>query len=163
VLGYLLCFETDFTNVPAWAWVHLNSLYWSCAREWPGLREALSALGQEPHPENVYFQASGFKLSYVEAYKHRGPVFAHLCFYEYLSFVVLKKERHHRTGARLIPFSPTATICEGWVQSLRMPHKKGVPLFDGRLTDEFDEHDEKYVKRYVPRRIQYKGKSVQVE
>jgi hypothetical protein len=77
VLGYLLGFETDFTNDPAWAWVHLNSLYWACARQWPGLREALSALGQEPHPENVYFQASGFKLSYVEAYKHRGPVFAH--------------------------------------------------------------------------------------
>jgi hypothetical protein len=44
-----------------------------------------------------------------------------------------------------------------------MPHKTAVPIFDGRLTDEFDEHDEKYVKRYVPRRIQYKGKSVQVE
>jgi hypothetical protein len=26
VLGYLLGFETDFTKVPAWTWVHLNSL-----------------------------------------------------------------------------------------------------------------------------------------
>jgi hypothetical protein len=107
----------------------------------------LSTLGQEPHPDNVYFQASGFKLSYLEAYKHRGPILAHLCFYDYVSFVVLKKERHHRRGARSIPFAPTATICEGWVQCLRMSHKTAVPIFDGRLTDEFDEQDEKFVKR----------------
>jgi hypothetical protein len=29
VLGYLLGFETNFTNVPAWSWIHLNSLYWA--------------------------------------------------------------------------------------------------------------------------------------
>ena len=33
VLGYLLGFGTDFANVPAWSWVHLNSLYWACARQ----------------------------------------------------------------------------------------------------------------------------------
>jgi hypothetical protein len=107
----------------------------------------LSTIGQEPHPENVYFQTSGFKLSYVEAYKHRGPIFAHLCFYDYVSFVVLKKKRDQRRGAKSIPFPPTATVCEGWVQSLRTAHKTAVPIFDGRLTDEFDEHDEKFVKR----------------
>jgi hypothetical protein len=26
MLGYLLGFETDFTNVPAWSWIYLNSL-----------------------------------------------------------------------------------------------------------------------------------------
>jgi hypothetical protein len=98
VLGYLLGFDTDFTNVPAWTWIHLNSLYWACARQWPSLSEALSTVGQEPHPDNVYFQASGFKLSYVEAYKHRGPILAELCFYDYVSFVVLKKERHRGRG-----------------------------------------------------------------
>jgi hypothetical protein len=104
VLGYLLGFQTDFTNVPAWSWIHLNSLYWACARHWTGLREALSTLGQEPRPDNVYFQASGFKLSYLEAYRHRGPILAHFCFYDYVSFVVLKKGRHHRRGARSIRF-----------------------------------------------------------
>lgn len=32
VLGYLLGIETDFTDVSDWAWMHLNSLYWACAR-----------------------------------------------------------------------------------------------------------------------------------
>ena len=147
VLGSLVGFRTDFTNVPAWTWVHLNSLYWACAREWPGLHEALSILGQEPHPDNVYFQAEGFKLSYLEAYKHRGPIFARVCFYDYLSFVLVKKERHRRRNTTSIPFSPTATVCKGWAQSLRTPHKTAVPILDGRLTDEFDEQDEKFVKR----------------
>jgi hypothetical protein len=61
--------------------------------------------------------------------------------------VVLKKKRDQRRGAKSIPFPPTATVCEGWVQSLRTAHKTAVPIFDGRLTDEFDEHDEKFVKR----------------
>jgi hypothetical protein len=147
VLGYLLGFETDFTNVSDWTWVHLNSLYWACARQWPGLREALSTLGQEPHPDNVYFQASGFKLSYLEAYKHRGPIFAHLCFYDYLSFVVLKKEHRHRRGPTSVPFPPAATVCKGWIQCLRTPNRTAVPVFHGCVTDEFDEQDEKFVKR----------------
>jgi hypothetical protein len=91
VIGHLLGFETDFTNVTEWTWIHLNSLYWACARQWPSLRAALTTLGQEPHSDNVCFQTSGFKLSYLEAYKHRGPILAHLCFYDYVSFVVLKK------------------------------------------------------------------------
>jgi len=139
VLGYLLGHGTDFTNVPAWSWVHLNSLYWACARQWAGLREALLALGREPQPDNVYFQADGFKLSYVEAYKHRGAIFENTCFYDYMSFVVLKKEpcRWRRTAT--IPFLPTAIVCKGWVQCLRMPGKTAVPILDGRITDEFDE------------------------
>jgi hypothetical protein len=83
VLSYLLGFRTDFTNVLCWTWVHLNSLYWASARQWPALSEALSAhLGRDPQPDNVYFQADGFKLPYLEAYKHRGPVLQDLCFYE---------------------------------------------------------------------------------
>ncbi len=62
VLSYLLSFGTDFTNVNAWTWVHLNALYWACARQWRGLSEALSILGQDPQPDNIYLQADGLKL-----------------------------------------------------------------------------------------------------
>jgi hypothetical protein len=147
VLGYLLGFGTDFTNVPAWTWVHLNALYWAIARRWPGLKEALSTLGREPQPDNVYFQASGFKLSYIEAYKNRGPTLQDLCLYDYMSFIVLRKERSRWRGTTPIPFPPTATTCAGWVQCLRTAGKTAVPVFDGRLTDEFDEQDENFVKR----------------
>jgi hypothetical protein len=92
VLGYLLGYPTDFTNIPAWIWVHLNALYWAIVREWPGLREALSALGRELQGDNVYFEASGFKLSYLEAYRHRGPVLRDLCLYDYMCFIILRKD-----------------------------------------------------------------------
>ncbi|KNB04282.1 hypothetical protein FOXG_22453 [Fusarium oxysporum f. sp. lycopersici 4287] len=132
VLGYLLGFGTDFTNVPAWTWVHINSLYWACAKQWPGLKEALLALGRDPQPDNIYFQTDGFKLPYLEAYKHRGPILQELCFYDYMSFVVLKKERYHWRGTTPIPFPPTATVCKGWVQCLRTPVRR---RFQEQLSD----------------------------
>jgi hypothetical protein len=147
VLGYLLGFETDFTNVPGWIWVYLNTLYWACARQWPGLRKALSKLGQEPQPDNVYFEANSFKLSYIEAYKNRGPILQDLCLYDYMSFIVVKKERSRWRGTTPILFPPTATACTGWVQCLRTPGKIAVPVFDGHLTPQFDVQDEKFVKR----------------
>ncbi len=148
VLAHLLGFQTDFTNVHAWAWVHLNSLYWACARQWPGLREALSIyLEQEPQADNVYLQADGYKLPYIEAYKHRGPVLQDICFYEYLSFVALKKENARWGGSMPIPFLRTATVCSGWIQWLRAPDKTAIPVLDGHLTDDFDEQEEKFLKR----------------
>jgi hypothetical protein len=150
VLSYLLGFGTDFTNVPAWTWVHLNALYWACARQWLSLGEALSRhLGRDPQPENIYFQADGLKLPYLEAYRHRGPILQDLCFYDYMAFVVLKKKGVRWRGATPIPFPPTATVCEGWVQTLRLPGKAAVPVFDGRVADDFDERDENFVKRWV--------------
>ncbi len=98
VLAYLLGYETDFSNIHSWTWVHLNSLYWACAKEWPALREALGNLGQEPQPDNLYFQVEGLKLPYIEAYKNRGPVLRNLCFYEYLSSVVLKRKQSRWRG-----------------------------------------------------------------
>jgi hypothetical protein len=68
-------------------------------------------------------------------------------FYDYVSFVVLKKKRHRGRGTTSIPFPPTAAICEGWVQCLRVPQRTAVPIFDGRLADEFDEKDTDFVKR----------------
>ena len=148
VLGHLLGFQTDFTNVRTWAWVHLNSLYWACARQWPGLREALfTHLGQEPQVENVYLQADGYKLPYIEAYKHRGPVFQDICFYDYLSFVVLKKAKARWEAATPIPFPGTAAVCADWIQWLRPPGNTAVPVLDGHFTDEFEERDEKFFKR----------------
>jgi hypothetical protein len=149
VLGHLLGFGTDVHNVPAWTWVHLNALYWAIARRWLGLREALSAIGQQPHPDNVFFEPHGFKLAYLEAYPNRGPIFQDLCVYDYMACVVLKKERSRCRGTMPIPFPPTATTCAGWVQCLRTAEDRAVPVFDGRLTDEFDAKDEGFVARYV--------------
>src|SRR5437016_5177619 len=104
-------------------------------------------MGREPQPDNVYFQVDGFKLSYIDAFKHRGPILQDLCLYDYMSFIVLRKERSRCRGTTPIPFPPTITACTGWVQCLRNPGKTIVPVFDGRLTDEFDEKDENFVKR----------------
>lgn len=153
VLTYLLGFGTDFSKVRNWTWLHLNTLYWACAREWAGLREAVSALGGETYAENLYFFQNGIRLPYLQAYKHRGPVLEGLCLYEYLSFVILKKEGTGRRRTGAIPFPSTATTCAGWVQYLRAPGKAACPLLDGRLTDRFDEADDKVVKWYVSYKI----------
>ena len=38
VVNYLLGYGTDYTNVPAWTYVHANTLYWAIVRKWPYLR-----------------------------------------------------------------------------------------------------------------------------
>ncbi|KAK8859546.1 hypothetical protein PGQ11_010280 [Apiospora arundinis] len=141
VLAYLLGFGTDFSSVRNWTWVHLNSLYWACAREWAGLREEVSALGRETYAENLYFFQDGIRLPYLQAYKHRGPVLEGLCLYKYLSFVILKKEGTGRRRTGAIPFPTTATICAG-----RAPGKAACPVLYGRLADRFDDPDEKVFK-----------------
>ncbi|KAK8121490.1 Helitron helicase-like domain at N-terminus-domain-containing protein [Apiospora kogelbergensis] len=148
VLAYLLGFGTDFSSVRSWAWVHLNSLYWACARRWPALCDALAGLSREPSAENVYFQHNGFKLPYLEAYRCRGRVLEGLCFYEYLCFLELKKKESAGKGPRFVPFPATALTCAGWVEKLRLPGKASYPVLDGRLTDHLDEQDEKVVKWY---------------
>ncbi len=147
VLGHLLGFGTDFTNVEAWTWTHLDSLYWACARQWSALNIALSTIGREVYSDNVYFKADGFKLSYLEAYKYRGPSLQALCFYDYVSLVVLRKEHRQARSTVSISFLPTADVCKGWIQCLRPAGKTAVPVLDGRLTDELDEPDGNYVKR----------------
>ena len=149
VLAYLLGFGTDFSSVRSWAWVHLNSLYWACARRWPALCDALAGLSREPSAENVYFQHNGFKLPYLEVYRCRGRVLEGLCFYEYLCFLELKKKESAGKGPRFVPFPATALTCAGWVEKLRLPGKASYPVLDGRLTDHLDEQDEKVVKWYV--------------
>ena len=147
VLAYLLGFGTDFSSVRHWTWIHLNSLYWACVRQWAGLRQALAAYGKEAQPESLYFHQRGLKLPYLEAYKHRGSVLEDVCLYDYLSFITLRKERSgRRQRASAIPFPATATTCAGWVQCLRLPGKTACPVFDGRLTDNFEEVDEKVIQ-----------------
>jgi len=64
-------------------------------------------------------------------------------------FVVLKKKGVCWRGVTPILFPPMAIVCEGWVQTLRLPGKAAVPVFDGRVADDFDEQDENFVKRWV--------------
>ncbi|KAK6829398.1 hypothetical protein PG987_009982 [Apiospora arundinis] len=55
VLAYLLGFGTDLSSVRHWTWTHLYSLYWACARQWAGLRQALAAHGKEIRLTNSFF------------------------------------------------------------------------------------------------------------
>ncbi|KAH7190414.1 hypothetical protein DER44DRAFT_753229 [Fusarium oxysporum] len=148
VLGYLLGFGTDFTNVPVWTWVHINSLYWACAKQWPGLKEALLALGRDPQPDNIYFQTDGFKLPYLEAYKHRGPILQELCFYDYMSFVVLKKERYHWRGTQ------SCTLpCSFLGKSFKASQQDDIPRLWRRFQEQLSDRVRSYVHNITLLRV----------
>ena len=83
--NHLLRYKSDYTNVKDWMYLGLNTLYWALARRWPHLGEAVEEhSGTMAQDENVQIRGQGFRLSPFEAYPHRGPVLAKLCFYDYL-------------------------------------------------------------------------------
>ena len=151
VANYLLGYPADYTNVQNWAYLRLNTLYWALARRWPHLQEAVEEhAGTEVQGETVHFRGEGFQLSPFEAYPHRGPVLASLCFYDYLSFVKLVKLETlgWRSGSgRIVPFDNGSELCEGWTQQLRDPAQTAVVVFQGELKDNHDETHVLYFKR----------------
>jgi hypothetical protein len=148
VVNHLFDYETDYTNVRAWTYLHLNTLYWAVARQWPQLRDALFELtGSDQQDETVQVRNKGFQLSYVEAYKYRGAVLANICLFDYLSFVKLERQQIAQDNPALIPFDETADFSNEWVQHLRKPREIAVVSLQGHLTDDHNEEHDLYFKR----------------
>jgi hypothetical protein len=149
VCYHLLGFQTDFTDNTNWEFVNLNTLYWAAFRRWPGVqRLAGDELHQESTPESVVFTDSGPKLSYYAAYPHRGDALADLSFWEYLSFVSLRR-RGTEISARetQVSFSVDSELGERWVQVLRRPEGLATPVITGYLGTDLEEEIEHYFQR----------------
>ena len=148
VVSHLLGFKTDYTDVKDWVYLQANTLYWALVRQWQQLQDAISELtGTEVQAETVNFRREGFRLSYVEAYKYRGPVLADLCFYDYLSFVKLEKTEVSGWDSAQVAFEAGAELCEGWSQRLRKPEEIAVVSLQGAISDKFDDDHPLYFQR----------------
>lgn len=85
VCYHLLGYHTDFTTVPNWSFLHLDTLYWAIFRRWPHLcRLAGMEADIDDLPETVNLRNNGRTLSYFEAYACRGELLTDLCFYDYI-------------------------------------------------------------------------------
>jgi len=97
--------------------------------------------------ETVHVRNNGFQLSYVEAYKYRGPVLANICLFDYLSFVKLERRQIEQDNSALIPFDETADFSSEWVQHLRKCGEIAIVSLQGHLTDDHNEEHDLYFKR----------------
>jgi hypothetical protein len=93
----------------------------------------------------VLVEQAGQRISYFEAYPHRGDILRDLCLYDYMSLVTLK--RRANTGASAaawgeIPFRDAAPFADKWVQGLRRPGKHAVVCLDGYLSMDFSQDDD---------------------
>ncbi|KAI0970194.1 hypothetical protein F4678DRAFT_480430 [Xylaria arbuscula] len=150
VCYHLLGHQTDFTNVPNWSFLHLDTLYWAIFRRWPQLRRlaGMDTDIDEP-PETVNLREHSRTLSYFEAYAIRGELLANICFYDYISMVspVRRKDHGDDDDEFHISFKGLSAEGQGWAQRLRQPHEYAVPIFQGFISNDHNDEHPGYFKR----------------
>jgi hypothetical protein len=151
VVAHLLGYKMEFTNNDAWTFLNVSSLYWHVFRRWRHLRCA-GGVGdveclEETGEETVLLEEAGQRISFPQAYPHRGRFLQRLSLYDYMSVVKLK--RKGKAGARQgnVEFDSTWPLSQTWVQALQDPGKHAIVSLDGYLCMDFSEHDQTYYKR----------------
>ncbi|KAM4055461.1 PIF1-like helicase [Hirsutella rhossiliensis] len=151
VIADLLGYPAEFCSGAAWAYVNTNQLYWAVFRQWRHLRLAsgVEATASDAPDETVVVEEAGPRISFIEAYRHRGGLLQGLCLYDYASLVRLKRNGGGAEGCAAwgeIPFNEswapgrTGRKCsDGRVRGERTP--------DGYLSKEFGEEDEESCHR----------------
>ncbi|KAM4058273.1 ATP-dependent DNA helicase PIF1 [Hirsutella rhossiliensis] len=92
VVAHLLGYPSEFTSSSAWAYLNVSVLYWHVSRRWRHLRqESGTAVADVSVDESVAVEEAGERISFAEAYHHRGHVLRGLCLYDYVSLVRLQR------------------------------------------------------------------------
>ncbi|KAM4067415.1 ATP-dependent DNA helicase PIF1 [Hirsutella rhossiliensis] len=130
VIADLLGYPAEFCSGAAWAYVNTNQLYWAVFRQWRHLRLAsgVEATASDAPDETVVVEEAGPRISFIEAYRHRGGLLQGLCLYDYASLVRLKRNGGGAEGCAAwgeIPFN------ESWA-----PGRTGRKCSDGRVRGE---------------------------
>ncbi|KAM4061353.1 PIF1-like helicase [Hirsutella rhossiliensis] len=128
VVAHLLGYPSEFTSSSAWAYLNVSVLYWHVSRRWRHLRqESGTAVADVSVDESVAVEEAGERISFAEAYHHRGHVLRGLCLYDYVSLVRL--QRVGKDG------------CSGaWGEH-------AVVCLDGHLSKDFEQDDEEQCHR----------------
>lgn len=99
-------------------------------------------MGEPAVEDSVLVEEVGRKISFVEAYLHRGEALQSLCLYDYVSLVQLKRKgdkRRARWGE--LGFGNGCPFADSWVQVLRRPGKHAIVCLDGYLSTDLDDDD----------------------
>ncbi|KAM4063484.1 PIF1-like helicase [Hirsutella rhossiliensis] len=145
VVAHLLGYPSEFTSSSAWAYLNVSVLYWHVSRRWRHLRqESGTAVADVSVDESVVVEEAGERISFAEAYHHRGNVLRGLCLYDYVSLVRLQRVgKDGCSGAwGEVAFESGWVAGKDWVQVLRRPGKHAVVCLDGYLSKDFEEDDE---------------------
>lgn len=150
VVAHLLGYEMEFTNNKVWTFLNVTSLYWHVFRRWRLLRcaggvECLDETAQE----TVLLEKEGQRISFVQAYPHRGRLLQRLSLYDYMAVVKLKRRGKGAAGRGEVEFDSAWPLSQTWVQALRKPGEEAIVCLDGYLSMSFSEDDETCYKRYV--------------
>jgi hypothetical protein len=151
VVAHLLGYPTEFADNDRWTFLNVSILYWHIFRRWRHLRRASGMENvDEPVDETVLLEEAGQRISFVQAYPHRGRVLQGLSLYDYMCIVKLKRKGK---GAAVawgeVQFDGGWPLSRTWVQALRKPGKHAVVCLDGHLSMDFNEEEEQYHRRYV--------------
>lgn len=145
VVAHLLGYPTEFTSSSAWTFLNVSLLYWQVFRRWRHLRLLSgSGVADESVEETVLVEEAGQRISFVEAYHHRGDLLRDLCLYDYLSLVRLKRKGKGKVSAGWgeVPFESGWPFAGEWIQSLRRPGKRATVCIDGYLSMDLGQDDD---------------------
>ncbi|RKK73233.1 hypothetical protein BFJ71_g17436, partial [Fusarium oxysporum] len=145
VVAHLVGYPTEFSNSSAWTFLNVSLLYWHVFRRWRHLRqESGTEVADDSVDESIVVEEAGERISYAEAYQHRGDVLRSLCLYDYVSLVRLKRVSKDEIPAAWgeVSFENEWGPGRGWLQVLRRPGKHASVCLDGDLSKDFDQDDE---------------------
>ena len=150
VIAHLLGYDTEFTNNDAWTFLNVSALYWHVFRRWRHLRYAGGVeYLDETAEETVLLEETGQRISFLQAYPHRGRLLQGLSLYDYMSVVKLKRKSKGEAIRGEVEFDSAWPLSQTWVQALRYPGKYAIVCLDGYLSMNFTEDDELHHRRYV--------------
>ena|SRR5205814_9187759 len=107
--------------------------------------DCLDEMGEE----TVLLGEAGQKVSFLQAYPHRGRLLQGLSLYDYMSVVKLKRKGKAAARQGDMEFDSNWPLSQTWVQALRDPGKDSIVCLDGYLSMDFSEDDEMHYRRCV--------------
>lgn len=149
VVAHLLGFRTEFTRNKFWTYLNVSSLYWEIFRRWNHLKCSADGGDEETVDDAVLLEYSGQRVTYVQAYRHRGRYLEALALYDYMCVVRLKRKRSETSNPGDLEFETTWLLSKTWTQVLRRPGDHAIVCLDGYLSMDFDEADGRCHRRYV--------------
>lgn len=73
VIAHLLGYPDEFTSNHGWTFLNVSSLYWHIFRRWWHLQHQSGLqMTDEQVEETVLLEEAGERISFVQAYPHRG-------------------------------------------------------------------------------------------